>query len=711
MSMTTSLLLSMSEIASLARVRRPVVSMWRTRAATSDLPFPDPVTGSGVPALFDSEQVVRWLEQTGRGKNASASRDIAAHAGAPDGASFDSVSALIALRAATGRSLSNLSVDDLVDLADAADPDDTAFFSEVAALTHPAPLARYVDELADAAYGDAAAYERMLAAERRRADTAFADALVTADGVRLLARIVRALDAATAHDTGVAEPLELVDSTGGAVDVIVELGREENVAETVTRIADSGDADSNLLRRARRRLVAHRIDQAGPASTSAAQRVLHLLVMGSSPADAIPGSSPADALAVKALSAVDDLAMRLDGSQLALVVAPSPVLSDAGLDREPDQLRSGVLRSGQVRAIVRLPAGLRPGMPRQSLTLWVMGAAHPDVELANRWTMIADLSTTKRDATFDSDLISDLAASLGDHSALRAHAFRFARLVFTRHLLARQGSLMLPVPTSHPAQHGALPVDESVKLEKLLTELSWPTDAVTVAPVLTPEQPARTRVATLDKRITARHLRYLPGNRLDLDLIDNAPAGSGRIAVLGVEELTGDRPLGRRSIDRSRFVTELPSGRFTQPGDVVFCTSPRPQAIVDHDGLSVVLYPARILRIRPDGDDKLLPDVLAADINARAASDSSWRSWPSRGVDPHQRAALSRTIDALRTDREATRRRLAQLDQLESTLIDGVTRGDLQLTTSPTLHSPALTTSDRTTPGLTAPAPPEKGTP
>ena len=39
----SALLMSMSDIAALARVQRPVVSVWRTRAARTHLPFPVPV--------------------------------------------------------------------------------------------------------------------------------------------------------------------------------------------------------------------------------------------------------------------------------------------------------------------------------------------------------------------------------------------------------------------------------------------------------------------------------------------------------------------------------------------------------------------------------------------------------------------------------------------------------------------------------------------
>ena len=641
--LTTSLLLSMADIASVTKVRRPVVTMWRARSATSDLPFPHPIPDSGSPLLFHSDQVVRWLEETGRGNNTFAGRDAAAHAAAPKCASFDSISALLALRASTGRSLATLSIDELLDLADAADPNDEAVLSEIDPLTRPQALAHYVDEPADAAYGDAAAYERMLGAERRRPDHPWAGRVFTNDGLRLVARVVASLESAIGSDAGAEYPVKLVDPTGATIDVIVEIARDGHAADKLGRLgpgigrdtardidravghgaSDSDETNATPLRRARRRLVAHGIPRADPTSTSRGQQ-LHLLIAGAS-------ANSTNALSI--LSAVDDLAMRLGDSQLALVVAPSAVLSDAGFDRDADLLRSGVLRSGQVRAIARLPTGLWAGMPRQSLSLWVLGAAHPDIDLAGRWTMVADLSTMRRSAHFD----SDLAASLGSHSPVRAHAFRFARLVFTRHLLAGGDSLVSATPSRQRGIQGVSAVHESVKIKTLLAELSWPADALMVTPVPSIEPPARLQVATIEHRLAGRQLRNLTGNRLDQGLIESAPALSGRIAVVGVEELTGEAPAGSRSIDRTRFVAELPLGRFTKPGDVVYCTSPRTEAVVEHDGLSIVPFLARILRIRQDGVDELLPDVLAADINERHASDTSWRSWATPGVEPRQR--------------------------------------------------------------------------
>ena len=53
----SALLMSMSDIAALARVQRPVVSVWRTRAARSSTPFPAPVVRENGQEFFNASQV------------------------------------------------------------------------------------------------------------------------------------------------------------------------------------------------------------------------------------------------------------------------------------------------------------------------------------------------------------------------------------------------------------------------------------------------------------------------------------------------------------------------------------------------------------------------------------------------------------------------------------------------------------------------------
>lgn len=124
MAQQSTLLMTMSDVAALARVQRPVVSVWRTRAAGAAHPFPAPVDERRGQSLFDAGQVGQWLVDTQRGNNPHARADAAAHAalGAraqPDAAeTFERVRALLALRHSLGRSLRGRSDNELLDAAD-----------------------------------------------------------------------------------------------------------------------------------------------------------------------------------------------------------------------------------------------------------------------------------------------------------------------------------------------------------------------------------------------------------------------------------------------------------------------------------------------------------------------------------------------------------------------------------------------------------------
>src|ERR1019366_9046085 len=103
-----SLLISLADVARLARVQRPVVSMWRSRSAATGIPFPAPVERAGAQERFDADQVVSWLELTGRGNNPDVRADVAAFASLAgvssqgDEALFDGLT--VGDRASRGRS-------------------------------------------------------------------------------------------------------------------------------------------------------------------------------------------------------------------------------------------------------------------------------------------------------------------------------------------------------------------------------------------------------------------------------------------------------------------------------------------------------------------------------------------------------------------------------------------------------------------------------
>jgi len=180
---------------------------------------------------------------------------------------------------------------------------------------------------------------------------------------------------------------------------------------------------------------------------------------------------------------------------------------------------------------------------------------------------------------------------------------------------------------------------------------------------------------TLGAAVSAGHLRVLPGNRLD-----SAALPGGTVRVVDSEELSGAVRPAASGIDRLAFEAAHPAGRYTEPGDVVFCTSPRPAALVDVDGGSVVISPARVLRVHARAPNGLLPDVLAADVNAAPAGANAWRGWPIRRVPATERDALTTVLATLSRQRAVARERLALLDQLEHLVVRGVASGSLHFT-------------------------------
>ena len=677
-------LMTMSDIAALARVQRPVVTVWRTRAALTDTPFPAPVVREGGQEFFDAGQIGSWLAKTRRGNNPQAAEDAAAHAAPPRiaqiyGDSFPKVTALLTLRSMIGSPLSALSPDDLLDAADEHDPDDNMLYREVESAGEAREtLARYVDELVEAAYTEAAAFESLMTDRSRVYRRVLGDATVSSTALYLMSRTAAALAATHPGDPVV------VDVTGSVGDVLIAISKDETAARDLTVITASDD--SKTARLARRRLAVHRIlhttvDIQSDGSFAVAGNAVHVA--------RFPPVSDAAMSVVGMLSAIDQIVLQMDPTQLAVVMAPSSVLSDAKLEREADQVRSSLLRSGRVRAIVRLPVGLRPNKPQQAQSIWVLGDAYARVELAERWTMVADLSSIPLDQVAIDDLVSDLVAALGDLATVRAHAFRFASLVLTRTLLASRDSLVAGARerVRRSLREGAA---LAVRIDQLLGTLSSESyaaglDRLAVEPV-TPAGAATT--LSVEQLISAGYLRYIPGNRLDPHDIHHGTADAAGIRIIGPAEVLGVHPLGHRRIDRLRFAAEYPVGRVTEPGDVVFCTTPRPAAIVDTEGTSVVAYPARILRINPSDPNGLLAEVVAADVTSLTSTYKQWRRWILRQTEHRQRAALSDSLASIRLQEQRARARLAHLDELSSLLMTGVTAGTLMLTHTSDLPAP-----------------------
>lgn len=673
------MLISLADVARLAQVQRPAVSMWRSRSAASDSPFPQPIDRSGSEERFDAEQVVSWLELTGRGNNPDVRADVAAFASLAgisplaDERLFSGLTALLALKAVTGRQLAGLDAEALLDLADDADPDNGLLLREVTALGEDLPaLARHADNVSDAAFSPARAFERLMSDRFRLHLPGHALVALRDEAKELVAQVARALAAAADIRPGL-----FVDPTCGGSDLLVATARlydDESAPSVMTT-----DQDAPVCREARRRLRVHdihrqnlHVDQGGAFELS-----VPAVVVAHFPAPGSPSMS-VDAM----LSAIDNIAIQMDVDQRAVVIAPAAVLSHRLIDPACEQLRDSVLRSARVRAVVRLPKGLVTTRPRQQLAMWVLGPSYADVPADERWMMLADLANVALTADVIDDLVTDLVASMGDEAMVRAHAFRFTRLVKTRILLATRGSLV-EVASRVERAHAGSAAELAMRIAILKDQLRHGDDlgqpAFEIAPNPDVDNLTTATHITVASALAAGSLRVIAGNRLD-------PAdlhASNGAAVIGPAELTGASTVGERQVDRMRFGQSYDAGRYTEPGDVVFCTSPQVAALVDEHGGSVVVSPARVLRVDGHKSWGLLPQVLAADINSVVPQAKQWRLWRLRRTPADQRDSLRDVLKAIEVERLAALERVSRLDELAALLTAGVTETTLTIATNP----------------------------
>lgn len=680
------LLLTLPDVAALARVQRPVVSMWRTRSAGTDRPFPEPAVRSGAQVLFDAYEVADWLITTGHGNNPAARDDLALFAaldttttasGATDlDATLAGLTALLALKATTGERLSGLTPAAVLDLADDVDSHDDCLYREVAALgEYSADLAARADAVASAAYTPAAAVEALFAHRHRLGLRPYADTALTSAVIDLVARLSLALLGDPPGAQGPGLEVTVVDPAGGS-DLLVALRHclgDADLPDVALPPAGARDGSAAMNRLARRRLLAHGWWPADLPTDAGGRLALpgRTLTLAQFPSPTRPRASDEEILAV-----IDDVAVAMDDDDRAVIIAPASALADRPRSPAIDAARSALLRTDRVRAVVRLPAGLWVSRPRQRLAIWVLGPAHPAVPIGRRWTTVSDLGGLTLTGSVAEDVVTDVIAALGEQDTVRAHAFRFARFVATSTLLAGSGDLV-GAPSPRPLRPRTAPAETALRVQDLIAHATTqPTPPDLRLPV-EHREPNSTRTATLGDLLAAGAARVIPGNRLD-----PADIGGGTVRVIGPDEVLGLRRLGERTIDRLAFSTRYPAGRYTEPGDVVFCTSPRVGAVVDVEGFSVVAAPARVLRLDRAREPGLIADVVARDLRT-ASPTARWRSWAVRLAPTGQAVALEAALAVVGRHRADAQARLRALSDLADTLTDGVVTGALVVATPP----------------------------
>ncbi|MCR6492717.1 hypothetical protein [Cellulomonas sp. P24] len=656
-------LVTLSDVAALAHVQRPVASMWRTRSAGSAHPFPAAAQRRNGRDAFLLEDVVAWLEATGHGNNPAVRQESAAATALdllPDAgrlAAVDGLLALLVLKAQLDTPLSGLGAQDLVDLADDVDPHDRSLHREIVALGADAPVwARHADALASAAFTPAEAVNALVKSHRRLGLEDISSYSLDAAALTLLAGLAVELTPTGADARTFVSP----DGDAELLTAVAALREEPGTAA----LPPFGDSAS---RRARRTLLANGWDlidaseNDGLVSPPEGSTVLVHLPSATRP-------KLTDTQIVDALSALE---ATLPADARAIVVGPAGALCGR-LPRALQSARATVLRSGRVRAIVRLPAGLWPAHPRQGLGVWILGPRTGDVRSADHRTAVADLRATPLDTAAINDLVTDLVAAADSSLDPLAHAFRFTRFATTTTLIATSADLV----TSHTATRRPRTDPATLTLE---INALYGNAAATLPgldfPVLRPGEASGPTAIALGRLIELGHLRLVRGNRLfDADLT----TGNG-VRVHTPLTVTGLAAPGTEpTIDRLTFAATYPRGRYTQPGDIVFCTAPHPAAVVDRDGFAVVATPARALRLTSTAPPGLIPEIIAQAI-ATSSRLGGWRLWPIPLVPTSQANAVRSALTDLADARTATAARLVALDALTTRLVDAVTSGSVTL--------------------------------
>lgn len=672
----TALRISLPDIARLAQVQRPVVSMWRTRSARTDLPFPGPIANDQGQEYFDVEEVVGWIEATGRGKSGTVRDDAPTFASLEGGSArgdevvFLGLTALLCLSAVSGRPLSQRSAAELLDFADDADPDDLLLYRELAALDDRiVPLGHYADRLSDAAYSPVAAFEALMSQRFRLHVPGQAKSALTPEARRLVAELVMALGAVA---PGAAPTY--VDPTVGGSDLLIELAGRTDESVSLTAMTSPGSDTASRL--ARRRFLVNDVHQIPlvPDGFGGFELPLGALILAHYPCPGTPGMTDADIL-----QALDASVLQMLDDGYGVVVGPASALTDT---TQAAEQRTRILRTDRVRAIVRLPHGLVTTRPRQRMALWILGppastatGAAAVFEPPERRTLVADLDQVMLDDGVIDSLVTDLIAGLRDRSTGK-HDPRFTRFALNRVLAGSRGDLVAPEPmrTSTRRRSGAEIVVRVRQLGESLSATMEPLAAPSLSVSEAPPSGFRSP-STLGAAVSAGLAQIFPGHRIQTADIGRENVGCTRI--IGVDELTGVVAPGVRTISRLVFAAGYPAGRYTEPGDVVFCSAPRPAALVDEDGGSVVAYPARIARVGARAP--MLPHVLAADIHAAPATAKSFRAWTIRQMPDDQRADLDRALADLRNYRSGLASRLDDLDTMTALLTQGITKGSIRI--------------------------------
>ncbi|WP_438491822.1 hypothetical protein [Streptomyces asiaticus] len=610
-----------AEIATLAEVQRPVVTTWGRRHPD----FPQPVAYEGGRPLFDGGAVVDWLLATDHGnadpRHLRAELSLHTLAGwrerMPARVLVGVLTSLICLRQQQDAPVSGSDWDALLERAAEFDPDDMFLLAELRAVPDaervgPA-LTSLTDELIEAAYTPAEAFDWVLDARRRLGSHELAADAPTAVLARALAQL-----AGTA-DLGNGAVLAVPHARSG--DLLAAL--HEATAPHTGRTYLAADPDPVFARLVRRRMLVRgvhefQLDVAVGEEPSTDDWGDPDLVLCCLPYEAAETRNSLTVL--EHVQALTDL---LDEGRTAVVLGPADALVYPLPPRgDADRLRRSFLAGGLLKSAISLPDGAFPYRPAYRTAIWILHRTPEDQRRG--FVMLADLSARPlTEQTLDA-LVEDVQIwRAAGWQADRRHEPRHAAIVPAIVLDQHPGTAFTLQHRPHTNRYTRPVMERPVRISELelqLVELNErarrETDlraALRTHAVLRPAE-AKVPRTTVARLLKERRLRRLPGHRIAPEHM----TADGHYPVLTPAEVVGLAPVGSRRMDRAARFTVYDHAKFTEPGDIVVTAQPELGAYVDAEGLSVVAYPARVLRVRRDAERPVRPRVLAALLRAAA---------------------------------------------------------------------------------------------
>lgn len=687
--------MSSAEIAALAQVQRPVVTNWARRHDD----FPRPIARGGSRLLYDGGAVLGWLLRTGRG-NAPASileAELALHT-LTTGLEYLSgtelvevLTALICLQHHDGGSLTGTDAAELVERARFLDPEDAFLRREIehaARLDSALPLlTRQAEALIEGAYNAADALDWVLDARRRLNADDLATTAVLPQVAACMARL------ATAH---VPDTAAIANPDCGVGDLLAAAQALADADDVHTYLAS--DPHENAVRLTRRRILVRGVFAYGMDIAQGELPPLDSIDPHTSVAllATLPYQAGESRDAGAALERVGDLIGHIQGPFTAVVLGPADALvHPLSAHSAADQLRRAFLTGGRLKAVVNLPGGVLPYYPGYRTALWVL--SHAPAAARTGRVLTVDLSGRELTPAVIDALVEDMdvwreSGWQGD----AAHDTRAGTILAVADLDRRPGFPLIPQGSGLAARYSRQAQDRPVRIAAAEVrynaladrarddhEASGPLRVRTAARL----DDDRLRRITVGALIRAKRLRKVNGHRIAAEHL----TAHGHYVVIGAEEVTGLRPMGSRRIDRDVFFGGYERAAFTEPGDIVVTASPSFGAYVDEEGLSVVAFPARILRIRQDAERPLRPRVLAALLRNAAAEN---RRTPgavraARKIEeyripdlaPDEAAAYEATLADIARRAALLCEQAAALEELSNLTAEGITDGTLTIRT------------------------------